>query len=79
MAKSVRDLPEDILALIDLREWDMKTPQARAHFKMRGVRKLPSIAIEGKLVYESLIPDQNELIERILECVNCNQGGCDEE
>jgi hypothetical protein len=78
MAKSVRDLPTDILALIDIREWDMKTPQTRAHFKMRGIRKLPSIAIGGKLVYESLIPDQNELIARILACVNRNQGGCDE-
>ena len=78
MAKVVRDLPADILALIDIREWDMKTPQTREHFKMRGVKKLPSIAIEGKLVYESLIPDQNELMERILACVNRNQGGCDE-
>jgi len=78
MAKSVRDLPEDIQALIDIREWDMKTPRARRHSKTTGVRKLPSIAIEGKLVYESLIPDQNELTQKIMECVKRDGRGCDE-
>jgi len=78
MAKSVRDLPEDIHAMIEVREWDMHTADARKHFKTAKVRKLPSIAIEGKVVYESLIPDQDELIEKILQCFGCEERGCDE-
>ncbi len=65
MAKSVRDLPEEIRALIEVREWDMHTAESRAHFKTAKVKKLPSIAIGGQLVFEALIPDQDELIERI--------------
>lgn len=65
MAKSVRDLPEEIHALIEVREWDMHTAESREHFKTANVRKLPSIAIGGKLIYEALIPDQDELIEKI--------------
>jgi hypothetical protein len=34
--------------------------------------------IEGKVVYESLIPDQDELIEKILQCHCLGQRGCDE-
>ena len=78
MAKSVRDLPEDIHAMIEVREWDMHTADARKHFKTAKVRKLPSIAIEGKVVFESLIPDQDELIEKILQCFGREQRGCDE-
>ena len=69
MAKSVRDLPEEIHALIEVREWDMHTAESREQFKTAHVRKLPSIAIAGKLVYEALIPDQDELIEKIKQCV----------
>ena len=78
MAKSVRDLPEEIHALFDVREWNMQNAQARRHFKTANVRKLPSIVIEGKVVYESLIPDQDELIEKILQCRCLGQRGCDE-
>ena len=78
MAKSVRDLPEEIHAMIEVREWDMQTVETRKHFKTAKVRKLPSIAIEGKVVFESLIPDQDELIEKILQCFGREQRGCDE-
>jgi len=78
MAKSVRDLPDEIHAMIEVREWDMQTTEARKHFKAAKARKLPSMAIEGNVVYESLIPDQDELIEKILQCFGRKQGGCDE-
>ncbi len=65
MAKSVRDLPDEIHALIEVREWDMHTAESRERFKTAKVKKLPSIAIAGNLVYEALIPDQDELIEKI--------------
>ena len=71
MAKSVRDLPEEIQTMIEVRDWDMHSAEARAFFKTTGVRKLPSLAIDGNLVYESVIPDRDELIEQIKQCFRC--------
>jgi len=66
MVQAVRDLPPDIQEMIDVREWDMRTLDAVRLFKENRIKKLPSIAIAGELVFESLIPDQEELIEVIV-------------
>lgn len=65
MVRAARDLPQEIQAIIEVREWDMRTQDAVGFFKQSGVKKLPSIAINGELIYASLIPDQDELIEAI--------------
>ena len=77
MAKSVRDLPEEIQALIEVRNWDMQSAEAREFCKTAGVRKLPSLAVDGNLVYESVIPDQDELIEQIRQSFREDQRGHD--
>lgn len=68
MAQSVRDLPDEIQSMVEIREWDMRNPKALDLFKKSKVKKLPSIAIAGELKYESMIPDQDELIETIRQC-----------
>ena len=65
MVQAVRDLPQEIQAIIEIREWDMRTPDAIRLFKENRIKKLPSIAIEGKPIFESLIPDHEELIGAI--------------
>ena len=65
MVQAVRDLPQEIQAIIDIREWDMRTPDAVTLFKENQIKKLPSIALNGEVVFESLIPDQEELIGAI--------------
>ena len=70
MAQAVRDLPEEIQALIEVREWDMRTTESRQQFRQLRVRRLPSIAIAGQLVFESLIPDRDALVEEIMRCCN---------
>ena len=65
MVQAVRDLPQEIQAISEVREWDMRTPGAVRMFKEKRIKKLPSIAIQGKPVFESLIPDQEELVEVI--------------
>ena len=65
MAESVKVLPEDIKAIIDVYEWDMRTREGVRRFKELKARSLPSVALDGELVYESLIPMQEELIEEI--------------
>jgi hypothetical protein len=66
MAESVKVLPENIQAIIDVREWDMRTREGVQRFKELKAKSLPSVALDGELVYESLIPMQEELIGEIL-------------
>ena len=65
MAESVKVLPEDIKALIDVKEWDMRTREGVQRFRELKAKSLPSVALDEELVYESLIPMQEELIEEI--------------
>jgi hypothetical protein len=65
MAESVRALPVEILELADVREWDLRTREGIQRFRELRAKSLPSIALNGELVYESLIPMQEELCEEI--------------
>lgn len=70
MAQSVRNLPKEILAVIDVHEWDMRSDASRSRLKNAKVKRLPSIAVGGRMVFEALIPERDELIaeiERFLE------------
>ena len=77
MAKSVRDLPDEIHALIEVREWDMHTAESREQFQATKVKRIPSIAIDGKLVFEALIPDRDALVEEIMRYFNRGRKGND--
>jgi hypothetical protein len=66
MAESVKVLPQKIQAIINVREWDMRTREGVQRFKELKAKSLPSVALDGELVYESLIPMQEELIGEIL-------------
>ena len=65
MAESVRDLPEFLSEIMEVSEWDMRTREGVARFRELKAKILPSIAMDGDLVYESLIPPQEELIAEI--------------
>jgi hypothetical protein len=65
MAESVKVLPEKIQGIIDVREWDMRTREGVQRFKELRAKSLPSVALDGDLVYESLIPMQEDLIAEI--------------
>jgi len=65
MAESVKALPNEIQDLIEIREWDMRTRKGVDRFRELKARSLPSVALDGTLVYESLIPGQEELIAEI--------------
>jgi hypothetical protein len=67
MAKSVKDLPDETKKLIDINEWDMRTVEGNRKFLELKGKSLPSIALGGELVYESLIPGQEELIDEIMQ------------
>jgi len=65
MAESVKVLPEEIQRLIDVSEWDMRTREGVQRFRELKAKSLPSVALDGELVYEALIPMQEELIAEI--------------
>ncbi len=70
MAKAVKDLPEDIQKIIDVYEWDMRTLKGIQRFRKLEGKSLPSVALDGDLVYESIIPMQEDLCEEILRRYN---------
>jgi hypothetical protein len=43
----------------------MRTREGIGRFKQLKARSLPSIALDGELIYEALIPMQEELCEEI--------------
>ena len=51
--------------MIDVYEWDMRTLEGVARFKEVKARSLPSIAMEGAVIYSAIIPGQEVLIEEI--------------
>ena len=65
MAESVKVLPEDIKAIIDVHEWDMRTREGVQRFKELKAKSLPSVALDGELAWESIIPMQEDLISKI--------------
>jgi hypothetical protein len=65
MAEAVKALPQEIQDLLEVREWDMRTREGVNRFRELKAKSLPSIALDDQLVYESLIPGQEELAEEI--------------
>ena len=65
MAESVKVLPEEIQQLIEVSEWDLRTREGVQRFRELKAKSLPTVALDEELVYESLIPMQEELIAEI--------------
>lgn len=51
--------------MMEVREWDMRTLEGVRRFKELRARSLPSVALDGDLVYEAIIPGQEELSAEI--------------
>ena len=65
MAESVKVLPDEIQELIEVHEWDMRTREGVQRFRELKAKSLPSVALDNELVYEALMPMQEELIAEI--------------
>ncbi len=65
MMESIAALPEDVQQIIAYKEWSIKTKQGIAMFtKLKG-KVLPTICIETDLVFQSVIPQYEELIDEL--------------
>jgi len=65
MAESVQALPADIQEIIEAREWDLRTLEGIERFRQLRAKSLPSIALNEELVFEAIIPAQEDLIQAI--------------
>ncbi len=67
MVAAVADLPKEIKDTIDYHEWSLRNREGIEMFKKFNAKSLPSIAINGELQFESLIPAQADLIQAITQ------------
>jgi hypothetical protein len=67
MTEAVAALPREIQDEIVYKEWSIKNKEGIGKFlEMKG-RVLPTIAIQGDLLFESIIPQYEELIDAMAD------------
>ncbi len=65
MMESIAALPEEVQDMIEYTEWSIKNKEGIGKFMELKGKVLPSICIEGDLVFESIIPQYEELIDEM--------------
>ena len=65
MMESIAALPKDVQEMIDYTEWSIKTKEGIAMFTRLKGKVLPTICIEEDLVFQSMIPQYEELIDAL--------------
>lgn len=65
MMESIAALPDDVQGMIEYKEWSIKTKDGIGMFtKLKG-KVLPTICIEEDPVFQSVIPQYEELIDEL--------------
>ena len=65
MMESIAALPQDVQEMIEYKEWSIKNKDGIGKFLELKGRVLPTICIERDLVFESIIPQYEELIDEM--------------
>jgi len=65
MMESIAAMPKEIQDMIEFKEWSIKSKTGIGKFLELKGRVLPTICIERDLVFESIIPQYEELIEEM--------------
>lgn len=65
MMESIAAMPREVQEMIEYKEWSIKTKEGIAKFTARKGKVLPTICIEGDLVFQSQIPQYEELIDEM--------------
>jgi len=65
MMESIAALPSDVQEMIRYTEWSIKNKDGIGKFMELGVKVLPTICIERDCVFESIIPQYEELIDEM--------------
>ena len=65
MMESIAALPSDVQDMIEYKEWSIKNKDGIGKFLELQGKVLPTICIERDLVFESIIPQYEELIDEM--------------
>lgn len=65
MMESIAALPSDVQEMIQYKEWSIKNKDGIGKFLELKGKVLPTICIENDLVFESIIPQYEELIDEM--------------
>jgi hypothetical protein len=63
--ESIAALPDDVQDMIQYTEWSIKNKDGIGKFLELGVKVLPTICIERDIVFPSIIPQYEELIDEM--------------
>jgi hypothetical protein len=65
MMESIAALPEDVQNMIEYSEWSIKNKEGIGKFLELKGKVLPTICIQRDLVFQSIIPQYEELIDEM--------------
>jgi hypothetical protein len=65
MMESIAALPQDVQDMIEYKEWSIKSKDGIGKFTELKGKVLPTICIENDLVFQSIIPQYEELIDEM--------------
>ena len=69
MVESVKVLPKEIQDIIEVNIWNVKQLEGVKKKKELRAKAVPSIAVDGRVLFQSGIPQHDELIAAIRERV----------
>lgn len=67
MVEAVKVLPKEIQDVIEVNIWNVKQLEGIKKKKELRAKAVPSIAVDGRVVFQSGIPQHDELIAAIRE------------
>lgn len=67
MMESMAAMPQEVQDIIQYKEWSVKNKTGIGKFMELKGTVLPSIAIEGDIVFPSIIPQYEELIDEMVK------------
>jgi len=70
MVESVKILPKEIQDVIEVNIWNVKQLEGIKKKKELRAKAVPSIAVDGRVVFQSGIPPHDELIAAIRERIS---------
>lgn len=76
MMESIAALPSEVQGMIEYKEWSIKTKEGIGKFMEMKGKVLPSVCIEGDLVFESIIPQYEELIDEMVKRAPASMVDC---
>ncbi len=65
MLETISALPDYVKEHITFKEWSIKNEEGINKFVEHGVKVLPTVVIKGDLVFESLYPSFEELLDAL--------------